>query len=229
MFGLFRTILAMMEEFYEKKRFELNFARMKQLQKYGYSGLEVDDLSPEVRDILNNDENGIYDDELDVLEVLGIQLYRSFFFVSTYQYFESQLIQRCEKFGEDLNNPYAKGQKKNCLENCRAFLRNVPQVNVPSEALWDLMVKYNKLRNVIVHSSSVISLAEKGDLLRDFVNSNLFLHFPDLDEQKEVFGDIEYSVIFDQVFCEEAIDNFELFLETLDNPWSGFKNTGEEV
>jgi hypothetical protein len=126
------------EEFFDAKRFVLNTERMKHLQKYGYSGLELEDDSSEIRDILNNDENIGNEIDLDILEILGIQLFRRYLFVATYQFFERAFIRFCRRAEDELHlTSFNEIKGKSCIDKCRTYLTTkVSKIKIPPDNLW---------------------------------------------------------------------------------------------
>jgi hypothetical protein len=123
LFAEFYTIIGMIEEYFDAKRYVLNKERMKHLQKYGYSGLELESDNPEVLAILNNDENNRNEMDLAILEILGIQLYRRYFFVAIYQHFESILIHYCRRVEDELQmDAFDETKGRSCIEKCKNYL-----------------------------------------------------------------------------------------------------------
>jgi hypothetical protein len=209
LFAEFYTIIGMIEEFFDAKRFVLNTERMKHLQKYGYSGLELEDNSSEIKAILNNEENIGNEMDLGILEILGIQLFRRYFFVSTYQFFVNILGNFCKRVEDELH-PF--NEKRSCIYDYRNYLKtNVAKINIPPDNLWRTITIYNKLRNCIVHHDARVISDQKGNALCNYVKDHPFLHFEEID------GEIIDEIFFDKGFCEEAMDNFEIFLAKLDD------------
>ncbi len=204
------TIIGMIEEYYDAKRLVLNEKRMQHLQKYGYSGLELETDDPEIRAVLNNDEN--YDNELDlgILEVLGIQLYRRYFFVATYQRFEYILIHYCRRVGDKLNlGAFEETKGRSCIEKCKNYLISAGTIEIPSESSWKTIIIYNKLRNCIIHHNALAGSYKVGDIIQKYVESHPLLSFPEVD------GEMDNEIFFNRGFCEEAMDFFEQFLDNL--------------
>jgi hypothetical protein len=201
----------MIEEYFNAKRFVLNKKRMKHLQKYGFSGLELETDNPEIRAILNNDENIGNEMDLDILEILGIQLYRRYFFVATYQHFENILIRYCRKVGGKLQlGAFDETKGKSCIEKCKIYLTKAGNIEIPSESSWKTIIIYNKLRNCIVHHNALVGSYQVGGILQKYVENHPLLCFTELD------GEMDDEIYFDKGFCEEAMDFFEDFLDKLD-------------
>ena len=225
-FSEFSTLIWMLEEFFDNKRFALNMERMKHLQKHGLSGLELDDYeNPEVRDILNKDENIDIEMDLGILESMGIQIFRNYFFVAIYQHFEDILIGFCTK-SEDKQDQigFKDIYGKNCIDKCKTYLTKVAKIKIPPEILWQKISTYNKLRNTIIHNNSIIDSSQRGEELRKFAKGHplLYLYNDIYEDNKELleYGEISpgvenFDLILEKGFCEEAIDDFDLFLTDL--------------
>jgi len=213
MFEEYRIVLEMIEEFIETKGHAIMLARMKHLQSHGLSGLELEIDNPEIREILQEEENVGNEVELMVLDCLGVDLLRGYLFVAVYQYVENRLTSHCERLGKELNlilfKEYKEENKINIIEICRKYLTEVAKKNAPSNDLWDTMSIYNKLRNLIVHGDfSSKSYEYKMTTIRKFAESHPLLIYEDMDND---YGMITLS----KGFCEEAINDFEEFLKNL--------------
>jgi hypothetical protein len=211
LFAEFYTIIGMIEEYFDAKRYVLNKERMIHLQKYGFSGLELETENPEIRAILNNEENIGREYDLDILEILGIQLYRRYFFVATYQHFESILIHYCRRVGDKLQlGAFDETKGRSCIDKCKNYLTKAERIEIPPESSWRTVIIYNKLRNCIVHHNALVGSYQVGGTLQKYVESSPLLHFTEID------GEMDDEIFFDKGFCEEAMDFFEMFLEKLD-------------
>jgi hypothetical protein len=213
LFTEFYTIIGMIEEYFDAKRVVLNKERMKHLQKYGYSGLELETDDPVIRAVLNNDENIGNEMDLDILEILGIQLYRRYFFVATYQRFENILIRYCRRVGDELHlDAFEKTKGSGDLDKCKTYLKKAERIEIPSEEVWRTIFNYKKLRNCIIHHNAQVGSYQVGGTFRKYVDGNPLLKFSESD------GEMDDEIFFDKGFCEEAMDFFEKFLERLGEP-----------
>jgi hypothetical protein len=165
--------------------------------------------------------------DLVILESMGIQIFRSYFFVAIYQHFENLLIKLCN---EKENNPdlinFRDIYGKNCIDKCKTFLTKVVKIRLPDETPWQKMSNYNKLRNIIVHNRSQIDSSQRGNEILKFAKGNKSLYllndlYEDNKEQFE-YGEMNdvidnYEIILEKGFCEEALDDFDLFINSLED------------
>jgi hypothetical protein len=212
-FPEYRIVLDMIEEFIETKRYGINVARMKHLQTHGLSGLELEIDTPEINEILREDDNIGNEVDLMVLDCLGVDLLRGYLFVAVYQFVENRITTRCEWVGKTKNlipfKDYKEANKINFIEICRNYLSKVAKINAPSTDLWDTMSVYNKIRNLIIHGEFSSKRYEyKMTTIRKFAESHPSLIYEDMDDD---YGMITLS----KGFCEEAINDFEKFIHDL--------------
>jgi hypothetical protein len=180
--------------------------KMKILQKYGYSGLEVD------QDFLFTDLYKKADspnlDAILVMFEIQTSILRGYIFVATFQSFEMRLKQLCEKAKSrhgslSLNDIYG----ENTVKRCKDYLTKVARIVIPDDNLWKTISTYNILRNTIIHSNQEIRPGDKAERLIKLANTH-----PGIEYQKE-----DLRIIVNEGFCAKAVENFELFLKNIED------------
>jgi len=205
MFKEFTMRAEIIEELIGKKTIEHNINKMKFLQEHGYSGLELKRTDEEIAKILYDLSD--MDDDFDLFLELSIfeQVLRSNLFVETYQSFELEFIHCCSNVAKKTHQLAVKNiNEKNTLIRCREFLTKVAKINIPADQLWKKISGYYILRNCIVHSDAKVT----NDTW-DFI-SDLFEAYPLL-----YYNNIDRRIYLLKGFCEEAIQNSDLFLKDI--------------
>jgi hypothetical protein len=145
-----------------------------------------------------------FEEGLRVLEDIFPNILRRSFFVTIYSLIEMQLNEICRKQErtKGLPVPLEKVKKPpdQSIRRAKEYLVGVAKIRFPESSEWDELLKYQKLRNCIVHNEGRLeSLPKKyeedKEELKQYIsrNSNLALA-PDDGE-----------IIFHKGFCEEVL------------------------
>ena len=205
MFVHLKQYLEVTEEFFQNEIESLQSISKNHLIRFGYSGSELYSSDISILEALCRPENDEHFYWLVTFESRFLNILRRSLFVTAYSTFEHFLMDLCEyaknKFQLNLS---VKDFPGNGIRKARDYLVNVGNFEVPSGKVWQEILAYNKLRNCVVHNGSELEKCTHAKFLTSYVS-----HHPHLSIEEDG------EVWFDRGFCEEALENFDIFVKEI--------------
>ena len=151
---------------------------------------------------------------------------RSSFFVYVYGTFETYLNDRCEmlRFGLDLPLKLADiDARDRGIHRARKYLTKLTTIQFPNTPEWSTINRYQKLRNIVVHSQGRLSFPCRDPHRQDLYQ--YILHHPHLglvtdqalyiEDMSETYEEGRF-IEFHKGFCEGVLATLQIFSTALD-------------
>jgi hypothetical protein len=147
------------------------------------------------------------------LEDIFPNMLRRWFFIAIYSLIERQLNEICreQERSKGLSKPLEKVDRPpdQSIRRAKKYLMDVAKIRFPESSEWDELLKYQKLRNCIVHNEGKLKgmrkLEDKEELKQYIEDSHDFLALnSDGDE-----------IIFRKGFCEKVLQVSRRFFTDL--------------
>ncbi len=152
-----------------------------------------------------------------------VDMFYESFFISVFAYLEIMTGQVCDDFEAIIDNKICRSNlnERSNFEGMRKYLRTVVNIEFPTKSTLDKLIAYRKVRNVIAHGASLVSLKEKDEktieklpgIRRDDINCleltyefyDEFLVFCEkyIEELKRIAGEIFYKYKNKVAVCNE--------------------------
>jgi len=167
---------------------------------------------------LSEEESGaleyFFEESLRALEDIFPNILRRSFFVAIYSLIEMQLNEICreQERAKELPLPLEKVKKApdRSIQRTKVYLMDVAEFHFPESSEWDELLKYQKLRNCIVHNEGRLEglpkkYEEAKEELKQYISRNPNLALKPHDDE----------IIFHKGFCEEALQVTHRFFTDL--------------
>ena len=134
------------------------------------------------------------------------QLLRSSLFISAYSFLEQRLLDLCLHYqGKRDDQVLLEDLADNGIAKCKTYLKKVVRADFPeSSHEWQQILKYNKLRNQLVHGGPRLPQGKKGEKLRNTVV-----------QLADVTVNARPEIELGPGFCESAVQTIRQFIAAL--------------
>ncbi len=149
------------------------------------------------------------------------------FFVSSYAFFECQVMEICYSTQQALRCPFSVNDLKShsATTGAKVYLKKLGVAFPSDTSEWNEITHYNRIRNKIMHEDGSFDSEWQT---REYAKKNGIVSSWHIDRDIGVM-----QLELTQPFCEEALDNYNLFLRKLHRAYEQrvktHQNTGREV